>query len=211
MWWRAIAAAALVLAACVKTEVTSYTDPAFRPDGKFASVLVAAFGTGLQETQTVESAAVQAFAAKGVRALRSLDVIPPTRQMTEAEIAAAIQATGAASLLMIVATEKGATQHYVPPSYTPGDISGAINTVGPFAQLHLRQSPGHFSPGYTVSKPNARYFAMLGDLGNGGIVWMAEVAAREASLLPLATADHDALARSMAGEVVAKLAMDGVI
>lgn len=214
----------LFLASCVQSEVVSYTDPAQRSAVKYSSVLVVALGMGLQETAAVEGAATDAFSGEGVRARRSLDVIPPTRQMSGEEIGAAIRAAAVQSLLIIAPTEKGVTSTYVPPKYKPGEITGTVQPFGDMYLVQLHQARGSFSGGYTVSNPNARYAAVVADWQTARVVWQAEIASHVASyeggglvgaISDIAKASsgassYEGLARGMAGDVVAKLIEDGV-
>jgi len=123
--------------------------------------------------------------------------------MTETEMALAVQATGAETVLLIF--PKGGTTEYV-----PGPITGTAEPsfVGNTMNLRLRQT--------TYRQDNARYGAVLWDLQKSAVVWQAEIASQSVApqpkgvglLFPSALPDQATLARSMASEVVNRLVAD---
>lgn len=179
----------LVLGACVvaRTEVTSFKDPAYSEKPQFSSVIVFTTGMALDEKTAVETAAVQAFSDRGARALRGMDVVPPTRQLGDAELIETVLATGVQTVLVVSAGGKGHEETYVPPA------------------LYVGQTFSTITGGYPISKPKAGYSAILIDTSTGSAVWQADALSRGKAF-----AEFSDLARSMAEKAVAKLYEDGV-
>lgn len=201
----AMAMAALLLAACVRSEISSYTDPSFRQSAAVGSVVVFGLGMGLEERATVEGAAVARLGARGIRGVRGLDVAPPTRTMNDAEIVDAILASGADGVLIIGATAKGETSSYVPPQYHPGSVYGTATTTGNFTTFNIYQSPGYTTGGYTITKPNAQYAAVLYDADTGAQLWQAGIQSRGTAF-----DDYESVAEGMAGDVIDELVESGL-
>ncbi len=171
--------AAALLAGCVpRTEMTSFVDPAFRGAGpSFSSVVVFAAGIGLEERQIIEDSVVEAFAVHKVRALRGVDVIPPTRDYTDAEWAGQVLAAGVEAVLFIGVGGKDVTETYVPPTYYPGSTYGTATTYGNTTYVDIYQSPGYTVGGYSISKPFAAYAASVISVADGLKAWQADAKA----------------------------------
>lgn len=201
------------VAACARTEMTSYVDPSYRSGTKFSSVIVVGVNMSLEEKQVAENAAAGAFRQHGAMALRGVDVIPPTRNYTDEQISQLLIETGAESILILGAGARDIAQSYVPPTYVPGSTYGTATTTGNYygntysgrTTFNVYQTPGYTVGGYTVSKPVATYSAALLDMRNGSVVWQAD-----ASSKGNAFADYGDLATSMAQEAVKQLAAEGL-
>lgn len=158
--------------------MTSFVDPAYRQDQSFSSVAVFAPGARLDERTAIETAAADAFASHQVRAVRGIDLIPPTREMTEEEWANQVIGSGVDTVLFIAKGEHGISQAYVPQTYYPGATTGTAQTLGGTTVYNFNQSPGFTTGGFTVSKPHAAYRAILIDVRNGQQIWAADAASR---------------------------------
>jgi hypothetical protein len=185
--------------------MTSFKDPAYAAKPTFKSVVVLTAGMGLEEKMAVESSAGKVFGERGARAHRGMDVVPPTRQMSDEQFVDALLATRAETVLIISAGEKGTSSTYVPPTYHPGQVYGTVNTVGNYSYFNAYQTPGYTTGGYSISKPNAVYSAKLFDMATGNVVWQADGFSRGNAF-----ADYSDLAESMAEEAVKKLYDDQV-
>jgi hypothetical protein len=198
-----LASAALLLACVARTNVTSFVDPAYRETHTFLSVAVFALGVGLEERQTIEGTVAQRFAEHGIRALRGIDLVPPTRQVTEEEWSRAVVASAADTLLLIAKVGQDVSHVYVPPTYYPGTTSGTAQTFGNTTSFNFTQSPGYTTGGYTISKPLATYTAVLLNVQDGQPVWKADAHSRGNAF-----ANYNDLGRSLADETVKKLIAD---
>jgi len=201
-----LASALLFLIGCApRTDMTSFVDPAYRSGRNFSSVVVFAVGVGLEEKQIVETAVVEQFSAYKVRAFRGIDVIPPTREVTNQQWADKIVSSGVDTVLIISAGGKDVTETYVPPTYFPGTTTGTAQTFGNTTYLNVYQSPGYTTGGYTISKPFAVYSATLIDVASGQTVWKADATSRGNAF-----ATYNDLGLSVANETVAKLIADSL-
>ena len=195
---------ASVLAACTaRTSVTSFIDPAYRQTQTFSSVAVFAVGVDLEEQQTIEDTVAQRFAEHNVRAIRGIDLVPPTRRVTKEEWTQDILASGADTVLIISKTGQGVSHAYVPQTYYPGSTSGTAQTLGGTTFFNFSQSPGYTTGGHTISKPRATYTAVLLNVHDGQPMWKADAKSRGNAF-----ADFNDLGRSLAEETVDKLIDD---
>lgn len=152
-----------LLAACVRTNVTSFTDPAYRDRNLSGSTVLvwAADNLTLEERMTVEEAAVQALAGKGLTVSRGLELFPPTREFTPEDRVSVVGEKGFDFVLTLDLLDLGSSTAYVPPVYYPGTASGKVTTYGNTSTFTIKESPGYTTGGYTVQKPTASFFATL--------------------------------------------------
>ena len=198
-----LASTTLLLACVARTSVTSFVDPAYRQDHNFSSVAVFASGVGLEERQTIEDTVAQRFADHGVRAIRGIDIVPPTRQVTDKEWTQDVVASGADTVLIISKTGQGVSHAYIPQTYYPGATSGTAQTVGDMTFFNFNQSPGYTMGGHTISKPRATYSAVLFNVQDEQPMWKADAKSRGSAF-----ADYNDLGRSVADETVDRLIAD---
>ena len=72
---------AVLLSACVTTDMSSYVDPEYESSGyQVRTVVVRALGAGLKETQEAETGLVEKFKSYGIDAVKFIDIVPPTRE-----------------------------------------------------------------------------------------------------------------------------------
>ncbi|MGK9236173.1 hypothetical protein KXS07_30420 [Inquilinus limosus] len=195
---------ALLLGACAQTQVAGYVDPAYRGGAKIRSVVVAAETPRLGEREALESAAVAELTARGVRALRMIDLAPPTRPGGPAAETAAIRAAGVRAVLRIAVDQRAMVGRYIPPTYV-GDPFWPYG--GPWYGWYGRYPfAGPVTSGSWVEEPAARYDATLQEAGSGGVIWKGEAVARGSS-----STDFADLATRAARDLVSRLQQDGVI
>lgn len=185
--------------------MTSFVDPSYRDAARFSSVVVVTFGMGLDERQAAEDSAVDSFKSHNVRALRGMDVIPPTRNLSGAQMAELIRAANVETVLVLSVGQKGETQTYIPPTYVPGSTYGTVNSIGNTAYLNIYQTPGYTIGGYSISKPRANYSATLYDVRTGSEIWTADALTKGNAF-----ADYKLLAHSVAAKAVSTLLADGL-
>ena len=195
--------ATMLLACTARTSITSFVDPAYRQPHTSSSVAVFAMGVGLEERETIEDTVAQRFADHGVRAIRGVDVVPPTRQVTDEEWTHEVVASGVDTVLIISKTGQGVSQAYIPQTYYPGATYGTARTLGNTTYFDLNQSPGYTTGGHTISKPRATYSAVLFNVQDGQPMWKADAKSRGNAF-----ADFNDLGRSVADETVDKLIDD---
>ena len=127
---RYLVAPALVLASCATTSLTSVRDPAFQGRAFQRIVVVAPF-TDLEKKATAENAFVAALQRQGAQAVPGMTVLPPTRDYSNDDINAALQAAGASGVLFVTLTDASMFSTYVPGSTTTtGSGHGTATTYG---------------------------------------------------------------------------------
>ena len=195
----------LVVAGCASTEITSFIDPGYGSRGKFASVMVLGDRMSLKERQLAENTLVQEFSKYGVRALRGIDYVPPTRNLTNEELSLAIQSSGVNTILILALVDQDTIDTYVPPIYHPGRSRSKVSMVGNTGYVETRTSPGYVTGGFNVSKPLAAYKTVLIDTANGQTIWTAEAISRGSKFN-----SFEDLTASASEETVLKLIADGL-
>lgn len=201
-----LATVVVLVAGCTaRTEVSSFTDPDFRGQGRFQSVAVYALGLPLDERQAVENKLSAELSKRGVRVLRGLDLTPPTRQLTDSEWARAVIDSGVESVLFVSALDKDVSSTYVPPTFHPGTTTATVNQLGNTSYVTVQQSPGYTTGGYTVKKPNAEYSGSLIAVASGKQIWQSSARSRGNAF-----ANFKDLGESMATNTISKLVEDGL-
>ncbi len=177
-------AAALVLASCASTRVTSdWADESYRKQPN--KVVVMALMDQIAERRLIEDEFVSEFKSSGVEALASYAVLPEAKPGDREAIAAKVRELGADALLMARLVDRKTERDYVPGApyippasyydlhsyygrfYPPGFYSG------PYAGFYSGAYPGGYSPGYVTERVYGIAEANLYDVTTGKLVWSA--------------------------------------
>lgn len=197
---------ALVLAGCVQTDVSSFSDPANQPNLSFKSILVVGAGMTLDERQLAEKTLTKKLLERGVTPISGMKWLPPTRDYSAQEEAEQIAKSGAEALLILALGDKDTVEVYIPPTYHPGTTTSRVSVIGNTAYVTSTTSPGYTTGGGTVSKPRSTYKAALYDLTTGNKVWVADLSSRGAAVVKFS-----ALTISASNSTIEKLVEDGLI
>ncbi|MCG8690247.1 MAG: hypothetical protein MI806_03460 [Minwuiales bacterium] len=192
----------LLLAGCVSTTpVAGVVDPDYAARS-FASVMVITDEMTLAERKAAESVLTQELGKHGIKALRGVDHLPPTRAYSAAERLAVARDAGAQALLLISRTESERSSRYYPPSYwyPPWRYHYPYGYGWPY-----RYGVGHYTPGYTVEWLRARYAADLVDLASGRKAWTGEAGASDG------TDGYARLSAAAGRRIAAKLIDEGLL
>lgn len=90
----------LYCSGCVTTQVRGYTDTKYSTY-KVRSVALLAISDDIGLSEAIENSLSENFASKGIKTVRSTDIIPPTRTYEIEEIKAAFQSRGIKSLMIV--------------------------------------------------------------------------------------------------------------
>src|SRR5580704_19037528 len=92
----------VILAACghARTKVTSVRDPGARSSSYHKLVVFAPF-SDLESRKEAEAAFIDRLGGIGVQGIASMTLVPPTREMSDAEITAAVKKAGADGVLLV--------------------------------------------------------------------------------------------------------------
>jgi hypothetical protein len=117
---------------CVTTQVRSYTDTKYSDRiVRAVAVLVISSDVGLSEA--TENSIGKSFTEKGVRFVRSTDILPPTREYEIDELKSAFLSQGIDSLLIVEITgsaQSSQTVGYQSYGQAYGTASGSAYSVG---------------------------------------------------------------------------------
>lgn len=196
---------ALILVSCAPTTRTvgsSFTDPGFKP-GSVHSMLVQVKTDDLGERQALEGSAVAALTSSGISAGRSIDLLPPTRDIGDAASKRKIMNSGTDAVLVITPKQKKVVEEYIPPSYYPGHrrYSRYHSGYGDFYNV-----PGVIDGGYFIREPVATYDVALYALPHYRTLWTGQFTIRGST-----GADFNALAGRFGPELVKRMGADGLL
>lgn len=212
-----LAAAALVaLSACANDRTASFVDPDYQGQlPKDWRVAVAGANMGLNEQMALIDAARGEFDEYGIVAVSSLQIVPPTRELTVEEFMAKVAEAGAQAVLEIEATDRDMSERTEPVSYFPGHSSTTVyrqrSLVDGGGVLNDRtyvvhhRSPDIVSGGYSTPRATGSYIARLIDVETRQVVWRSD------TTVTRSTSNYERLARATAEEFVEKLIDDGVL
>lgn len=164
-----VAALALgLLAGCASTTMSTYRDPGTTGRSAMGSVAVFAIDGDLGSRQTVETVAVTRLTeATGTRAVRAIDLLPPTRNIPPEEATRILQEAGIEGVLFLVLTDA-----YSDTYETPGTArtTGFGTLYGNSLYLH---STTTYQRGHTYTRPRTEHELKLVDVRSGQVVWMS--------------------------------------
>jgi len=116
-----------LLSSCASTSLSSYTDPAFT-NATFDSVAIWADTKDLEWRRDLETNMQElVVTTTGAKAMRVLDIAPPTRDYNVAEVFKLMRGVGVAAVVVIAFTETGVTQS------VSGNQYGVYTTEAPWA------------------------------------------------------------------------------
>lgn len=211
-----VAGLAVGLAACANNRTASFVDPDYQ--GKLPKdwrVAVSGINMGLNEQMALIDAARNEFDDYGIIAVSSLQIVPPTREVTAEEYLQKVTEAGAQAVLEIESTDKDISQRAEPVSFYGGGTSTTV-----YRQRSLVDGGGvlndntyvvqHYRPAIAVgggSTPRAigSYTARLIDVETGKVVWRSD------TTVSRSTTNYERLARATAEEFVEQLVDDGVL
>ena len=165
----------LILTGCMaSTKLTGITDPSYRQNFTAKTILVSGAGMTLEEKKALEETYLQAFQNYDVNLLRGLDVFPPTRDFSNADMIKMAKNSGADTILLVDASARDISESYVPPTYHPGTTTSYVTGYGQYAQVHTNSTPGYTTGGYSTSSPLMAVTVTLFDTKKRRTVWTAD-------------------------------------
>jgi hypothetical protein len=195
----------------VSTKIQSFPDSAFRGH-VYKRLLVVADLPHLDQQTEMETVFAKHFEAMGVTCLRSIDLLPPTREHPDEDFFLAVRENQIDGVLRVQQTEYYEEHAYVPPkskTRTTGTFSGNTfhyggmsNAVGHANAVSRTRTTG----GYYVNQPCVRHRVDLCDVATRKIAWIGS-AFTEGD----ASAEFSDLVDSLAEETARTLNNDGLL
>jgi len=211
-----VAGLAVGLAACASDRTASFVDPDYQGQiPKNWRVAVSGINMGLKEQMALIDAARTEFGDYGIVAVSSLQIVPPTREVTAEEYRQKVSEAGAQAVLEIEATGKDTSTRTDPVSFYPGTSSTTVyrqrslvdegGVLQDRTYVVQRQTPGVVFGGGSYPRTIGTYTARLIDVETGKVVWRSD------TTVSRSTTNYERLARATAGDFVEKLVDDGVL
>ena len=186
----------LLLAACVRTTSTSFTDPLYVGQGPLApkQILVVADGMGMDEAQSAEGAMARTLSAElGMAVREGWTLFPPTRSYTPEQKADIVEQQGIDGVLVLVEGDRKIVSSYVPPTYGPTQVYGTATTFGNTTYVDATATTYQYG-GYTLKKPRSVYQATYVDWTGpvSKVAWTATLKSRGSAIRNFSDLAEDA-------------------
>ena len=204
---------AIILACCIAgckpaTEITaSWKNDDARAAADVNTILVTALTGRTTARQAVESDLASAIEKKGYKAVKSIDVMPPTFSSSETpdrdKLLSSINGSGADAILTVALIDKETETRYVPgnAAYAPVPRFGYYGT---FWGYYNTWYPTLYAPGYYEEDKVYFLETNLYDAKTEQLLWSAQSESYNPSSLP-------DFADEFARVVVSKLEDDGIL
>ena len=201
----------LVVVACVActpaTEITGSWKNQQQPDKQFGSIMITALTRDLSARQTVEDNLSLALMENGIKALKSIEAMPPDfsddKDVNKDELLAKARKAGADAILTVTLVNRETDSRYVPGSYRYAPVT-RYRYYGRFSGYYTYWYPVMSSPGYYVDDQVYFIETNLYDATTEDLVWSAQSKTYDPDGLTQFSEDFSKV-------VVTKLKKDGVI
>jgi hypothetical protein len=163
---------------CVTTQVRGYTDTKYS-SYKIKSVALLAISDDVGLSEAIENALVEKFESKGIKAIRSTDIIPPTRSYSMDEIQEALTSRGLKSIMIVDvggSAESSQIVGYQSYGYAYGTASGSAYNVGNTTYVNASGSTSSNTSSYAIRKfkRDTVTFSKVYDVSSTEVVWAAQ-------------------------------------
>ncbi|MFQ5753667.1 MAG: hypothetical protein ACE5HI_16885 [bacterium] len=194
-----IISSAALLFSCAWTNVTSIKDPNYSQI-QFNSILVVAAFSDIEYRQDTELAFTKQLEKQGANVIRSIDMFPPTREVSNTELIDTLVENNIEAVLIIAFSDYWTSETYIPPYST---TSGSASIIG--NSIYYSQNTQTYG-GYYFSKPRINFELRLYDTHTGNTAWIAKTHTKGNAF-----ADFNTLINSLASKSVKTLLEENLI
>lgn len=198
----------VICAACgPSTHITGSWKNTSSPAKRYNGIIVTAITQNLPARQTVETDLATALNAGGIRAIKSIDVLPPgfldEREINKEELLNKIRKTASEGILTVALINRETENRYVPGSYGYTPIT-RYGYYGRFSGYYTTWYPTIYSPGYY--EQDKVYFIEINfyDAATEDLIWSAQSETYNPAGLPQ-------FSKEFTKVVLNKMRQDGVI
>ena len=133
------------------TQITGSWKNADANSRKYTSIVVTALTSNVGARQTVEQDLAAALSQKGIKASKSIDIVPPSfteeKEVDKEVLLSKIRKSGAAAILTVALINKETEQRYVPGSFGYQPLT-RFGYYGMLSGYFTTWYPAMISPGY---------------------------------------------------------------
>ena len=190
---------AVYLMGCASTEISTVRNPESY-NTKFENILVVVPFTDIGLRRQTEGIFVSKFNSSDMKALSSLELIPPIKDYSDQELMNILDKNKVDGILTVALKDYWTSESYVPKS---SSTQGSANLYG--NSLYYRSYTQQYG-GYYVSKPNVSFETRLFDRRSGEVAWLVS-----STTSGNAFADYGNLASSLAKKVVSELKKEDML
>jgi len=189
----------ILLLGCAWTKITSFKDPDFS-NTNFSKILIIVPFSDLELRQTTEKEFQDALYSKGITAITSIELFPPTREFSPDEILNLLRKFNIDGILFIASED-----YWTSPTYTPESRStkGSASLIGNLISYSV--SARKYRSNY-LSKSHITFELRLYDVNTGRTAWIAKSNTRKNAF-----ADFNRMMTSLAISTTNQLKKDGLI
>lgn len=184
---------------CAETKLDTVRNPELSRI-KFENILVVVPFTDIGLRRQSENAFISHFASADMRAISSLQLIPPIKDYDEQELWNILNQNRIDGILVVALKNFWTSQSYVPRS---SSTYGSARLYG--GSLHYQSYTKEYG-GYYISKPNVSFETRLFDRESGQVAWLVTSTTRGNAF-----ADYGNLANSLAKKVVKELIREDML
>lgn len=160
---------AFVLIGCASTKLTSFVDPDFT-NTTYKEILIFYPSSDLDEKKEVEEIYKESFAEYGITTLSSIELFPPTRNLTVDNMIEIMKEKEIDAVLFVEFTDAWTDETYIPETQTTTK-KGNVNVFGNTA-TYKEKSTTYTSGGYNISKPRVQFVTRLVDIEKDQVAWI---------------------------------------
>lgn len=171
-----------------------------------SSILVMAAEMPLNSKISAETTMSESLSNRGVRAVRAIDLFPPTRSFTDSEMDEAIARERIDAILVLTLDEKGSSTGYMPQTTVPGTTTGTATRVGNTYYYQAQTTPSYSYGGFGVQYPTGNYSARLYNAMSKKMMWTAS-----GSAIGHAYQNHSDLMPGIASGIVGRMVSDKIV
>jgi len=189
----------ILLLGCAWTNMTSFKDPDFS-NTNFSKILIIAPFSDLELRQTTEKKFQDALYSKGITAVTSIKLFPPTREYSSDEILNRLLRFNIDGVLFIAFEDYWTSQNYTPKSRS---TKGSTSLIGNL--IFFSESAHKYRVNY-ISKSHLTFELRLFDVNTGRTAWIAKSNTKRNAF-----ADFNKMMTSLAISTTNQLKKDGLI
>jgi len=198
---------AILYGCATSTQITGSWESPDAGTKKYTSIIVTALTDDTGARETAEQNVASVLAERGVKATKSIDILPPNftkgKQVDKELLMDKIHATGSTAILTVALINKETEQRYIPGTYGYTPIT-RFGYYGRFSGYYTQWYPTLYSPGYYEQDKIYFIETNVYDSQTEDLIWSAQSETYNPSTL-------SGFSKDFAETVVGKLMKDGII
>jgi hypothetical protein len=186
--------------------MNTYRDPGSVGRQPFTRLAIFAIVGDLGQRQAVEAIGVQRVQERTeASAVRAIDILPPTRQLSPEQAVAELDRLGIDGVLFLILTNAYVDVYQMPGTATTTGFASVYRSSAYSGTVQYREETT-YRPGARLSKPREAHELKLADMKTGSLVWISSSFTRGNAF-----ADASVMAESMVKTAIGELIGEGLV